>query len=184
MDLSLVHRAFETVSTHRDIDVPILWRIQMSKKINTVAAFAAIDAFAASIDTSRSVLCRQLIEAGVVTREDAMPVVTAWAAQRTGCPLVDGKGKAKGTMVLDSTHATYEAAKKARYRVMEAFCPAEKPADKGESAPTVEKATKAEKEAHKALQAAREALRVAEAAFVASCGSKARAKAIDAALSA
>lgn len=111
----------------------------MSKQINTVAAFAAIDAFAAAIDTSRSVLCAALIKAGVVTREDAMPVVTTWAAQRTGCPLVDGKGKAKGTMVLDSTHATYEAAKKARYRVMEAFCPAEKPAvkpaDKKEAKP-------------------------------------------------
>ena len=141
MDLSLVYRASEAVSNPGDIDVPILWRIQMGKKINTVAAFAAIDAFAASIDTSRTTLCRQLIEAGITTREDAMPVVTAWAAQRTGCPLVDGKGKAKGTMVLDSTHATYEAAKKARYRVMEAFCPAErkepagKPADKKEARP-------------------------------------------------
>lgn len=156
----------------------------MSKAINTTAAFAAIDAFAAGIDNARITLCNALIKAGVTTREDAMPVVTAWAAQRTGCPLVEGLRSAKGTMVLDSTHATYEAAKKARYRVMEAFAPAEKPANKAESAATVKKATKAEKDAHKALQAAREALRVAEAAFVAACGSKAHAKAIDAALSA
>jgi len=156
----------------------------MSKQINTVAAFSALDAYAASLDTSRTTLCAALIKAGITTREEAMPVVTEWAAKRTGCPLVEGQRIAKGTMVLDSTHATYEAAKKARYRAMEAFCPAEKSADKAESAPTVEKATKAEKEAHKALRAAREALKVAEAAFVAACGSKARAKAIDAALSA
>jgi len=172
----------------------------MSKAINTVAAFNALNVFASTIQGANETLVISMRAAGVLTVEDAQPLVLQWVSEKEmfaksrdenglpvslgKCPLVDGQRIAAGRKVLQNPHPAYESAKKTYQRAMAAFAPAEKPADKGESAPTVEKATKAEKEAHKALQAAREALRVAEAAFVAACGAKARAKAIDAALSA
>ena len=175
-------------------------RIQMSK-INHTAAFAALDQFAAAGDTARVALVAALVAAGIATREDAYPIVTAWAAAKEmftwdavakvwvslgNCGLIDGQKAAKGTKVLNSAHPAYEAAKTTRRRAMDAFAPAEKPATKteAESAATVKPATKAEREAFAALQAAREALKAAEAAFALVCGSKARAKALDAALSA
>lgn len=152
-------------------------------KINHTAAFVALDAFAASGDAARTALVAALVAAGYLTRESAYIVVTEWAAARCNCPMVAGQKAAKGTMVLDSASANYENAKTTRRRAMDAFAPPVR-ADKAESAETVKHATKAEREAHKALQAAREALKAAEAAFTLVCGSKARAKALDAALSA
>jgi hypothetical protein len=169
-------------------------------KINHTAAFTALDAFALSGDQARTALVAALVAAGFVTREDAYIVVTEWAAAKEmftwdaaakvwvsmgNCGLVEGQKAAKGTKVLDAKHPAYEAAKTTRRRAMDAFAPADKAdVDKAESAATVKKATKAEREAHQALQAAREALKAAEAAFALVCGSKARAKALDAALSA
>jgi hypothetical protein len=147
-------------------------------------AFNALDAFALSGDTARTALVAALVAAGFLTRESAYIVVTQWAAARCECPMIEGQKAAKGTMVLDSKSPNYENAKTTRRRAMDAFAPADKPVTKAESAATVKKATKAERDAHQALQAAREALKAAEAAFLLVCGSKARAKALDKALSA
>jgi hypothetical protein len=106
----------------------------MSKAINTTNVFAALDTYAACIDTARTTLVAAFKAEGIKTYEEAMPVVTAWASARTGCPLIEGRGKAVGTMVLDREAPTYEAAKKARYRALEAFKAPEqvKPAHKAE----------------------------------------------------
>jgi len=174
--------------------------IEMSK-INQSAAFSACDAFAGATDDARAALCASLIAAGVLTREDASPIITAWAAQKEmftwdrvaqvwvsigKCGLVAGQKKASGTMVLDRSHRAFDAAVKTRNRVLDAFAPTEARVERQEAAAaaaeaasvTVKKATKAEREAHAVLQAAR-------AAFLAACGgNKPRAKAVDAALSA
>ena len=102
--------------------------------VNTTAVFAALDTYAASQDQARVSLVAAFKAAGIKTYEQAMPLVTEWAATRTKCPLIEGKGKGKGTMVLDREAPTYEAAKKARYRALEAFKPPvdSKPAHKAE----------------------------------------------------
>jgi len=116
----------------------------MSQAINTVAAFKALDVFAASCDTSRTTLCAALIKAGITTLEEARPVVVEWAGMRNKCPRVDGKRSAEGRKVLQKTridgtqHPNYEAARKSFQRAMGAFKPAkraEKPANKREPAP-------------------------------------------------
>ena len=48
-------------------------------------------------------------------RSAILPEVASHKKYRV--PLVEGKGKAQGTMVLDSTHANYEACKKALQRL-------------------------------------------------------------------
>lgn len=93
----------------------------MAKTINTVSVFRAFDAYASAVDSSRATLCAALRAEGLITREAVQPHAIAWAAQRTGCALVDGQRKAAGKVVLDRTHARYEAAKTAARRVMEAF---------------------------------------------------------------
>lgn len=93
----------------------------MAKSINTASVFAAFDRYAASVDNSRATLCAALKAQGLATREDVQPYAVEWAAKRTGCALVEGKRKASGRVVLDRTHAKYEAAKTAARRVMEAF---------------------------------------------------------------
>ncbi len=90
-------------------------------QVNNTAIFAAFNQFAATVNGATRILRESLIAAGISAVEDAEPHATAWAAQRHGCPLVDGKGKAKGRMVLDSSAPTYEAAKTSRRRVMEAL---------------------------------------------------------------
>jgi len=168
-------------------------------KINQAAAFAACDVFAGATDDARTALCASLIAAGVLTREDASPIITAWAAQKEmftwdrvaqvwvsigKCGLVAGQKKASGTQVLDRSHRAFDAAVKTRNRVLDAFAPTEARVERQEAAAEAEakatkaKATKAEKAAHAALQEAR-------AAFLAACGGdKPRAKALDKALSA
>lgn len=121
----------------------------MSKQF--IKAFAALDAFAASGDMARTTLCAALIDAGITTREEAEPIVTDWAARRTGClPLLEGQKIAKGRKVLDSKHAAYENAKTTRRRAMDAFAPAEKPARKVEPKKESLPLTKAEIAALKA----------------------------------
>lgn len=93
----------------------------MAKTINTAAVFTAFDTFASAIDTSRAKLCKTLKAQGLTTREDVQPYALRWAGLRSGCPLVEGKRKAAGRVVLDRAHVKYEAAKSAARRVMEAF---------------------------------------------------------------
>lgn len=84
-------------------------------------AFAVLNTFAATVNEGVKRLRTDLIALGIDSVEVAEPIVTAWASQRHNCPLVDGKGKAKGRMVLDSSAPSYEAAKTSRRRVMEAL---------------------------------------------------------------
>ena len=124
----------------------------MSKTINTASVFAAFDRYAASVDNSRAALCAALKAEGLTTREAVQPHAIAWAAQRNGCPLVEGKRKAAGRVVLDRTHAKYEAAKKTAQRIMDAF-----------AAPIVERS--AHKPAVQVSRAQRAALMAALAEF-------------------
>ena len=119
-------------------------------KINTTAAFAALDQFAHVTATAGDALVAALKKAGILTYEDAYPVVTAWAGERAGCPLVEGQRKAKGQMVLDSTSPAYEGAKTARRRVMDCFVPPERRAERGEAKKEAQPLTKAEIAALKA----------------------------------
>ena len=96
--------------------------------INNQAVFAAFDQYLADeekfkeqMNGATRILRESLIKLGVSTAEDAEPLVTAWAANKHGCPLIEGKGKAKGRMVLDSDAPTYEAARKAKQRMMKAL---------------------------------------------------------------
>ena len=84
-------------------------------------AFVVLNRFADAVNEGVKQLRQGLIDAGIATVEDAEPVVVEWAAQRYACPLVDGKGKAQGRKVLDKHAETYEAARKAKQRVMEAL---------------------------------------------------------------
>jgi hypothetical protein len=110
----------------------------MSQAINTAAAFAALDQYAASLDSARHVLVRCMREAGIITLEEARPVVVEWASKRNKCPMVEGQRSAAGRKVLDKDHHNYEAAKKSAQRAMGAFKPAkraERPAEKKEAQP-------------------------------------------------
>lgn len=120
--------------------------------INTAAIFAAFDAYASAIDSSRAALCAALKAQGLTTREAVQPHAIAWAAKKTGCALVEGQRKAAGKVVLDRTHARYEAAKTAARRVMEAF-----------EAPVVQRST--HKPAVAVTRAQRDALMAALAEF-------------------
>lgn len=159
-------------------------------KINHTAAINALNVFADTRQTANDVLVASMRAAGVLTLEQAAPIVLEWASKKEMftkqkvslgvCGLVDGVRCAAGRKILDKSKPAYEAAKKTAQRAMEAFEPAERdePAERVESAATIKKATKAERDARAVLQAAREA-------FLAACGGdKNRAKALDKALSA
>lgn len=146
----------------------------MTKTTTINSAFTtfikADDKAKAAALAAKAALVAALAAHGITTREAAYPLATEWAAKAYNAgDLKDGERKAKGTKVLDSTNANYEAARGARTRVLNVF-EAEKAAEKGESAPTVTPATEAEKALF--------------AAFVATCGSVARAKAVFKALAA
>lgn len=88
------------------------------QQANKQQAFLALDAFAKANTT----LCEAMIAAGFPTVEDARPVVVEWAAARSGCPLVKSEHHlSKTPMVLDKTHASFEAARKAVFRAMQAL---------------------------------------------------------------
>ncbi len=159
-------------------------------KINHTAAILALNTFALTTQDANTALVAAMRAAGVTTLEQVQPIVLQWAAEKEmfnkqkvslgKCGLVDGQRCAAGRKILDKSKPAYEAAKKTFQRAMAAFEPAERdaPAERGESAATIKKATKAEREAHAFLQAAREA-------WLAACGGdKARARALDKALSA
>ena len=84
-------------------------------------AYVVLNQFANTVNEGVKRLRTDLIALGIDSVEVAEPIVTAWAAERHSCPLVDGKGKATGRKVLDSSAASYEAAKTSRRRVMEAL---------------------------------------------------------------
>lgn len=83
--------------------------------------FAVLNTFAATVNGATRILRESLVSLGINSVEEAEPIVTAWASERHSCPLIDGKGKATGRKVLDSSGASYEAAKTSRRRVMEAL---------------------------------------------------------------
>lgn len=150
-------------------------------KINQSAVFAALDTYVYTTSVAADALVAALVAAGCPTREDVFPLVTEWVSVKCECPLVDGQKRSKGQKVFDSASPAYWNAQKTRSRILDVITPTEARAERAEaaaSAPTKQKASKAEREAHKALQAAREA-------FLAACGGdKARARALDKALSA
>jgi hypothetical protein len=84
-------------------------------------AYLALNTFAATLQEGVTRLRQAFVSLGIGTVEDAEPIVTSWAAQRHNCPLVEGRGKAKGRMVLDSSAPSYEAAKTTRRRAMDAL---------------------------------------------------------------
>lgn len=91
---------------------------------NTAKAFNALNTFGTTVKGAAEKLRSQFEQLGIDTVEQTFEIVTAWAAKRSGCPLVAGKrGKAA---VLDSSHPAYEAAKTARRRVMDVFEPKER----------------------------------------------------------
>lgn len=99
---------------------------------NKQAIFGIFDTYAASVQQARKVMVDDLRKAGVTTYEQARPLAMEWASKKTRCPLVEGRGKAQGTMVLDRTHEAYESARKTVQRVCEAFTQPEKPSERKE----------------------------------------------------
>jgi hypothetical protein len=133
-------------------------------KINHTAAIAALDTFADTTQTANENLVSAMRAAGVLTLEQAQPIVLEWVSGKEmfnkqkvslgKCPLVDGQRIAAGRKVLDSNHPAYEAAKKTYQRVMAAFEPAEKPAKRVEPKKEAKPLTKAEIAALRAAIAA------------------------------
>ena len=86
------------------------------------AAFNAFNAFALACNSATQALRETLVSVGITTLEDAEPLVTAWASERYSVGLVESKSpRNKGEMVLDRSAPGFEAAKKARYRILEAL---------------------------------------------------------------
>jgi len=91
--------------------------------VNTASVFASFDRFAATTQQARADLCAALKAQGLTTYEAVRPLAIEWAGLRCKCALVEGKGKAVGSKVLDRTHRNYEAARKAAQRLMAVFTP-------------------------------------------------------------
>ena len=72
--------------------------------VNKAKAFKALDTFAAS----RVKLIESMQAAGLDTVEACKPIVIEWACAKTGAAFNVSKG---GKVMLDSSHARYEAAK-------------------------------------------------------------------------
>jgi len=72
--------------------------------VNKTKAFKALDAFA----SSRVKLIESMQAAGYTTVEACRPIVIEWACVKTGAAFNVSKG---GKVMLDSSHARYEAAK-------------------------------------------------------------------------
>ena len=73
--------------------------------------------YADSIDKARK-------DAKGMTHDQVRAVILPIVASKPkyAVPLIDGKGKAQGTKVFDSTHTKYEAAKKAATRLLTDIC--------------------------------------------------------------
>jgi hypothetical protein len=74
-----------------------------------------------------------------MTHEQVRVVILPIVASKPkyAVPLVDGKGKAKGTKVMDNTHANYENAKRAVTRLLSDIKGKQLPASSGASEPVV-----------------------------------------------
>jgi hypothetical protein len=139
-------------------------------KINHTAAIAALDTFADTTQTANENLVSAMRAAGVLTLEQAQPIVLEWVSGKEmfskqkdkdgnrislgKCSLVDGQRIAAGRKVLDSNSPAYDAAKKTYQRVMAAFEPAEKPVQRVEPKKEAKPLTKAEIAALRAAIAA------------------------------
>ena len=89
--------------------------------MNTSKLIAAINAGLAAEDAWDKALSNALKAVGDASRDEVRAVILPVIAVKLKCPTQDGKGKAKGTQVLDSEHANYEGAKSALRRWLEAM---------------------------------------------------------------
>jgi hypothetical protein len=87
----------------------------LSTHINN--ALKSAQAYADAIDLARK-------DAKGMTHDQVRAVILPIVASnpKYSVPVIDGKGKSKGTKVLDSTHAKYETARKAVNRLLGDIC--------------------------------------------------------------
>jgi hypothetical protein len=90
--------------------------------MNKQALFSAFDAYRVGEETLVQTLRKSAIDAGFTTLEDCKPAVMEWASTKYGVPLVESKSpRNRGEMVLDATHSSYAAARKAAQRLLDAL---------------------------------------------------------------
>jgi len=89
--------------------------------MNTTKLIAAINEGLAAEDAWDKALSDAIKAVGNATRDEVREVILPVIAAKYKCPTQEGKGKAKGTIVLVSDHANYEGAKTAVRRWLEAM---------------------------------------------------------------
>ena len=89
--------------------------------MNTTKLIAAINAGLAAEAAWDKALSDAIKAVGDATRDEVRAVILPVVAAKHKCPTQEGAGKAKGTQVLDSEHANYEAAKSALRRWLKAM---------------------------------------------------------------
>lgn len=80
-------------------------------KANKQAAFNTLNKFA----NARVALIEGMQKAGYATIEECTPIVIEWACEKTGCAFNVSK---TGKVMMDSSHAKYEAAKTTKRDVL------------------------------------------------------------------
>lgn len=85
--------------------------INAFKAAHTNAAIAAVFTDA---DNSAAGFLARLMEQGIATRSEAEPYALVWASEKYGCPLAENE---RG-VGFNTEHAKYEAARKAKARVL------------------------------------------------------------------
>ncbi len=90
----------DTSLADRGQDVPVALSTHITNALDHAMSYAD------SIDKARK-------DAKGMTHDQVRVVILPIVSRKHGVPLVDGKGKAQGTKVFDSSHTKYEAAKKA-----------------------------------------------------------------------
>lgn len=88
---------------------------------NKAQAFNAIAQYVNASNDATRTLRESLVLAGFATLEACEPVITEWVATHYGVPLIEGKGKGSGRLVLDRASPAFERAKRARSRLIEAL---------------------------------------------------------------
>ena len=98
------------------------------KTIDKQAVFAVFKTYITAEDDAykqvmqaRANAVKALHKLGVTTYEQAKLLAVEFAGQAKKCPMVEGRGKAQGTMVLNREHPNYENAKKFAQRICGAF---------------------------------------------------------------
>lgn len=89
--------------------------MSLATHINTALSHA--DAYAEAIEKART--CPEIKGK---SREEVRAALLPIVAANRGCPLVDGERKAKGTKVLDRSHANYGKTDKAIQRLTADIC--------------------------------------------------------------